>query len=84
MSISFLYDGNALPSHIFICKAKCVFGKNEKIVIKAKANANVHYNLARSYEAKGNNAKACEHYKLIASDARLGEFAKAKVATLCK
>ncbi len=55
-----------------------------ELLSKAKANANVHYNLARSYEAKGNNAKACEHYKLIASDARLGEFAKAKVATLCK
>ncbi len=55
-----------------------------ELLSKAKANANVNYNLARSYEAKGNSAKACEYYKLIAADAKLGEFAKAKVAALCK
>ncbi len=55
-----------------------------ELLSKAKASATVNYNLARSYEAKGNGAKACEYYKLIANDAKLGEFAKAKVATLCK
>ncbi len=55
-----------------------------ELLSKAKANANVNYNLARSYEAKGNNAKACEYYKLIENDAKLGAYAKSKVATLCK
>lgn len=51
---------------------------------KAKADASTNYNLARAYEATGNNAKACEHYKLIVNDAKLGEYAKSKVSTLCK
>ena len=42
------------------------------------------YNLAKSYEAVGNNAKACEYYKLIVNDAKLGEFAKSRVTALCK
>ena len=55
-----------------------------ELLSKAKPNANVNYNLARSYEAVGNNAKACEYYKLIANDAKLGDFAKSKVTALCK
>ena len=55
-----------------------------ELLSKAKADANVNYNLAKSYEALGNGAKACEFYKLIATDAKLGEFAKSKVTALCK
>ena len=55
-----------------------------ELLSKAKANSGINYNLARSYEAVGHNAKACEYYKLIANDAKLGEFAKSKVTALCK
>lgn len=51
---------------------------------KTKADASVNYYLARAYEAKGNNAKACSYYKLLTEDKTFGEYAKSKVATLCK
>lgn len=54
------------------------------LLAKAKADASVNYNLARAYEAKANNAKACEYYKLITADKNYGAYATAKVAALCK
>lgn len=55
-----------------------------ELLAKAKADASVNYNLARAYEAKANNAKACEYYKLITADKNYGAYATAKVAALCK
>ena len=49
----------------------------------AKTNV-VKYYLARAYEAKGNNAKACTYYKAVASDAKYKAYADSKVASLCK
>ncbi|MDO4735412.1 MAG: tetratricopeptide repeat protein [Bacteroidia bacterium] len=49
----------------------------------AKTN-DVKYYLARAYEAKANNAKACTYYKAIASDAKYKAYADSKVASLCK
>jgi tetratricopeptide (TPR) repeat protein len=49
----------------------------------AKTN-DVKYYLARAYEAKGNNAKACTYYKAVASDAKYKAFADSKIGTLCK
>ncbi len=49
----------------------------------AKTN-DVKYYLARAYEAKGNNAKACEYYKQITSDKNFGAYATSKVGSLCK
>jgi|GEM_PF-6351491 len=51
---------------------------------KATPDASVNYNLAKAYEGKGNNAKACSYYKQIVADKNYGEFAKAKVTALCK
>lgn len=48
------------------------------------SNVNAKYYLARAYEAKGNNAKACEYYKQITSDKNFGAYATSKVGTLCK
>ncbi|MBR5856434.1 MAG: hypothetical protein IKY70_04090, partial [Bacteroidales bacterium] len=53
-------------------------------LLEGDSSVNAKYYLAKTYEAKGNNAKACEYYKLIVNDAKLGEFAKSKVGTLCK
>lgn len=55
-----------------------------ELLEKAAADASVNYNLARAYEAKANNAKACEYYKLITADKNYGAYATAKVAALCK
>ena len=62
-------------------------GKNDQAIEwleKAKADASVNYNLAKAYEAKGNNAKACSYYKLIVTDKNFGQYADAKVKALCK
>lgn len=48
------------------------------------SNVNAKYYLARAYEAKGNNAKACEYYKQITSDKNFGAYATSKVGSLCK
>lgn len=43
------------------------------------------YYLAKAYEAKGNNAKACIYYKQITSDPKLKDFATSKITALqCK
>lgn len=55
-----------------------------ELLTKATADASVNYNLAKAYEAKGNNAKACSYYKLITADKNYGEYAKSKVTALCK
>ena len=47
-------------------------------------STNAKYYLARAYEAKGDNAKACENYKAIVADKNFGEYAKSKVTALCK
>ena len=47
-------------------------------------STNAKYYLARAYEAKGDNAKACENYKAIVSDKNFGAYATSKVGTLCK
>ncbi len=59
------------------------YDKAIELLSKAKPNTGINYNLARAYEAKGNKAKACEYYKLLVNDAKLGEYAKSKVAALC-
>lgn len=53
-------------------------------LLEGDGSVNAKYYLARSYEAKGNNAKACENYKAIASDKNFGAYATSKVGTLCK
>ena len=53
-------------------------------LMEGDASANAKYYLARSYEAKGDNAKACENYKAITSDKNFGAYATSKVGTLCK
>lgn len=54
-----------------------------EMLSNTKADASVNYYLARAYEAKGDNAKACSYYKLITEDKNLGAYAKSKVSTLC-
>lgn len=51
---------------------------------KAKQGNSISYYLARAYEGKGDNAKACEYYQKIVNDSNLGAYAKSKVSTLCK
>ena len=53
-------------------------------LLEGDTSLNARYYLARAYEAKGNNAKACENYKAIASDKNFGAYATSKVGTLCK
>ena len=53
-------------------------------LLEGDASVNAKYYLARAYEAKGNNAKACENYKAIVSDKNFGAYATSKVGTLCK
>ena len=53
-------------------------------LLEGDTSVNARYYLARAYEAKGNNAKACENYKAIASDKNFGAYATSKVGTLCK
>ena len=53
-------------------------------LLEGDNSTNAKYYLARAYEAKGNNAKACENYKAIVSDKNFGAYATSKVGTLCK
>ena len=53
-------------------------------LLEGDSSTNAKYYLARAYEAKGNNAKACENYKAIATDKNFGAYATSKVGTLCK
>ena len=53
-------------------------------LLEGDNSTNAKYYLARAYEAKGDNAKACENYKAIASDKNFGAYATSKVGTLCK
>ena len=53
-------------------------------LLEGDNSVNAKYYLARAYEAKGDNAKACENYKAIASDKNFGAYATSKVGTLCK
>lgn len=53
-------------------------------LLEGDASVNAKYYLARAYEAKGNNAKACEYYKQITSDKNFGAYATSKVGSLCK
>ena len=53
-------------------------------LLEGDASVNAKYYLARAYEAKGDNAKACENYKAITSDKNFGAYATSKVGTLCK
>jgi len=53
-------------------------------LLEGDAAVNAKYYLARAYEAKGNNAKACEYYKQITSDKNFGAYATSKVGSLCK
>ena len=53
-------------------------------LLEGDSSTNAKYYLARAYEAKGDNAKACENYKAIATDKNFGAYATSKVGTLCK
>ena len=53
-------------------------------LLEGDSSVNAKYYLARAYEAKGDNAKACENYKAIVSDKNFGAYATSKVGTLCK
>ncbi len=53
-------------------------------LLEGDASMNAKYYLARAYEAKGNNAKACEYYKQITTDKNFGAYATSKVSALCK
>ena len=53
-------------------------------LLEGDSSTNAKYYLARAYEAKGDNAKACENYKAITSDKNFGAYATSKVGTLCK
>lgn len=53
-------------------------------LLEGDGSVNAKYYLARAYEAKGNNAKACEFYKQITSDKNFGAYATSKVGSLCK
>lgn len=53
------------------------------VAADAKDNASAYY-LARAYEAKGNNAKACTYYKQIVSNPQFKDFAQSKITALCK
>lgn len=53
-------------------------------LLEGDNSVNAKYYLARTYEAKANNAKACEYYKQITSDKNFGAYATSKVGTLCK
>ncbi len=53
-------------------------------LLEGDNSVNAKYYLARAYEAKGDNAKACENYKAIAADKNFGAYATSKVGTLCK
>ena len=53
-------------------------------LLEGDNSTNAKYYLARAYEAKGDNAKACENYKAIVSDKNFGAYATSKVGTLCK
>lgn len=49
---------------------------------KAKDGVQTMYQLAVSYEAKGNNDKACGYYKQIVTDPNFAEYAKSKITAL--
>ncbi len=53
-------------------------------LLEGDGSVNAKYYRARAYEAKGDNAKACENYKAITSDKNFGAYATSKVGTLCK
>ena len=53
-------------------------------LLEGDSSTNAKYYLARAYEAKGDNAKACENYKAIATDKNFGAYATSKVGPLCK
>lgn len=53
-------------------------------LLEGDASTNAKYYLARAYEGKGDNAKACEFYKQITADKNFGAFATSKVTALCK
>lgn len=53
-------------------------------LLEGDASANANYYLARTYEDKGETAKACECYKKITADKNFGAYATSKVGTLCK
>lgn len=53
-------------------------------LLEGDNSVNAKYYLARTYEAKGDNAKACENYKAITADKNFGAYATSKVGTLCK
>ncbi len=53
-------------------------------LLEGEGSTNSNYYLARAYEAKGDNAKACEYYKKITTDKNFGTYATSKVGTLCK
>lgn len=53
-------------------------------LLEGDNSVNAKYYLARTYEAKGDNAKACENYKAITTDKNFGAYATSKVGTLCK
>ena len=53
-------------------------------LLEGDGSVNAKYYLARAFEAKGNNAKACEFYKQITSDKNFGAYATSKVGSLCK
>lgn len=53
-------------------------------LLEGDGSVNAKYYLARAFEAKGNNAKACEYYKQITSDKNFGAYATSKVGSLCK
>ena len=53
-------------------------------LLEGDSSTNAKYYLAIAYEAKGDNAKACENYKAIATDKNFGAYATSKVSTLCK
>lgn len=53
-------------------------------LLEGDNSVNAKYYLARTYEAKANNAKACEYYKQITSDKNFGAYATSKVGSLCK
>ncbi|MDZ4059345.1 MAG: tetratricopeptide repeat protein, partial [Bacteroidales bacterium] len=50
----------------------------------AKDKSSTIYNLAVSYEAKNNNAKACGYYKQLLNDATYKQVAEFKVKTTLK
>ena len=77
-----LYAGKKLNDKVIETATKFIAAKGES----AKESTTIYYMLGTAYQAKNNNAKACEAYKVALNDknAQIKAFVKAQIETVLK